>query len=147
MYNAMRQSYESGAEYVVVFNYRGDTPIIGGNSLSFNSSVPTGNCLLQASQFAAIQKFWKQVVENPRETNNVTTQDALVLPANFGGGMRTTVDGMWGIWHSNSTTQQVWNALQMALNKYGSKLDIIYDDPAYPTAGRYQHVVYWNQTA
>ena len=35
----------------------------------------------------------------------------------------------------------------LALGKYGSKLDIIYDDPAYPVGDRYQHVYLWNQTA
>lgn len=150
MYNAMKESYESGAEYVVVFNYVGNQQTIDINGtvgLYTNQSAPTSNCLLQASQFAAIQKFWNQVVENPKITNNVTAQDALVLPANYGGGMRSADDGTWGIWQANSTTQQVWNTLEKVLNKYGSKLDIIYDDPAYPTAGRYQNVVYWNQTA
>jgi hypothetical protein len=53
MYNAMKQSYESGAQYVVVFNYSPDN---------------NGTGLLQKEQLAAIQKFWKDVVENPRET-------------------------------------------------------------------------------
>ena len=35
---------------------------------------------------------------------------------------------------------------QASLAKYGSKLDIVYDDPADTVAGGYQHVYYWNQT-
>jgi hypothetical protein len=128
MYDAMKQSYESGAKYVVVFNYSPD------NSL-------------QTEQLAAIQKFWTNVVENPRETNNVTAVDAFVLPTDFGGGIRNPNDNIWGLWPGNSTSQLVWSNLQTALSKYGSKLDIIYDDPAYPVGDRYQHVNLWNQTA
>ncbi len=142
MYTALQQSYESGAKYAVVFNYIGDQQGHGGIS---NSSIPS--CLLQDTQFAAIQKFWTKIVQNPKETNNVKAQDALVLPANFGGSMRNQGEGTWGIWHSGSTSLQVWNTLQTSLHKYGSKLDIVYDDPAYPTAGEYRHVTYWNQTA
>jgi len=131
MYNAMKQSYESGAQYVVVFNYSPDNNATG---------------LLQKEQLAAIQKFWKNVVENPRETNNVIAVEAFVLPTDFGGGLRNQNDNIWGLWPGNSTSRQVWSNLQTALGKYGSKLDIVYDDPAYPAAGRYQHVYYWNQT-
>ncbi|MGO8807199.1 MAG: hypothetical protein ACLQO7_11480 [Candidatus Bathyarchaeia archaeon] len=89
---------------------------------STNSSVPTGSGLLQASQFAAMQKFWTLVVENPQETNNVKVQNVLVLPENFGGGLRSQSDGKWGIWQANGTSRQVWSTLQSTLHKYGSKL-------------------------
>jgi hypothetical protein len=131
MYNEMRQSYEDGAEYAVVFNY---------------SPSGNGTGLLQDEQFASIQKFWTDVVQNPKVTNNVIGKDALVLPNDYGSGLGSQNDTIWGIWQPNNGSQQVWNAMQSSLAKYGSKLDIVYDDPAYPTAGRYQHVYYWNQT-
>jgi hypothetical protein len=131
MYSEMKQSYESGAEYVVVFNY---------------SPSNNGTGLLQDENFAAMQKFWADVVQNPKETNNVKAEDALVLPNDYGWGMRNPGDNIWGLWPADNYSQQVWTTLQASLSKYGSKLDIVYDDPAYPTAGRYQHVVYWNQT-
>lgn len=132
MYNELKQTYGDGAEYAVVFNY---------------SPNGNGTGLLQDQQFAALQKFWTHVVQNPRETNNVTAQDALVLPDDYGWGMRDQNDTIWGIWQAgNSESQQVWRSVQSALSKYGSKLDIVYADPAYPVAGRYQHVYYWNQT-
>jgi hypothetical protein len=131
MYSEMKQSYESGATYVVAFNY---SP---GNN---------GTGLLQKEQFSALQKFWSDVVRNPKETNNVTGQDALVLPSDYGWGMRNQNDTIWGLWGPDNNSQAVWNALQSSLSKYGSKLDIVYDDPTYPVAGRYQHVYYWNQT-
>jgi hypothetical protein len=35
--------------------------------------------------------------------------------------------------------------LQSTLSKHGLRLDIIYDDPAYPVTGRYKQIYYWNQ--
>ena len=143
MYNEMCQSYESGAEYVVVFNYAGPTSYVG--AIRNSSITSSGSGLLQEQQFAAIQKFWTDVVQNPKETNNAKGQDPFVLPNDYGWGMRNPNDIIWGISHENSS-QQVWNVLQEALSKYGSKLDVVYNDPAYPIEGLYQHVYYWNQT-
>ena len=131
MYNELRQVYENGAEYAVVFNY---------------SPSGNGTGLLQDEQFASIQKFWTDVVQNPKVTNNITGQDALVLPNDYGSGVRNPNDTIWGIWQADNSSQQVWNAVQTSLAKYGSKLDIVYDDSAYPVEGQYQHVYYWNQT-
>jgi hypothetical protein len=131
MYSEMKQAYESGAEYVVVFNFAPDIDSTAG--------------LLQDQQYSALQSFWTDVVQNSSETNNVKGQDAFVLPNDYGWGMRNPDDNIWGMWHDNSS-QQVWSALQVSLIQYESKLDIVYEDPAYPTAGRYQHVYYWNQT-
>ena len=131
MYNELRQAYKNGAEYAVVFNY---------------SPSGNGTGLLQDEQFASIQKFWTDVVQNPKVTNNIVGKDALVLPNDYGSGLGSQNDTIWGIWQPDNSSQQIWNAMQSSLAKYGSKLDIVYDDPAYPTAGRYQHVFYWNQT-
>ena len=131
MYNEMKQAYEDGAEYAVAFNYSPDNNATG---------------LLQKQQFAALQKFWKDIVQNHQVTNNVMGKAALVLPSDYGWGMRNQNDTIWGMWQPDNESQQVWNAVQTSLHKYGSKLDIIYDDPAYPVGDRYQHVYYWNQT-
>jgi hypothetical protein len=131
MYSELKPSFESGAKYAAVFNYSPDN---------------NGTGLLQKEQFAALQKFWTSVVENSTETNDVTVQDAFVLPNDYGSGLRSQNDTIWGILQPDSTSQQVWDALQSALIKYGNGLDIVYDDPAYPLAGRYQQVYWWNQT-
>ena len=131
IYNEMRQAYENGAEYAIVFNY---------------SPSGNGTGLLQDEQIGAIQKFWKDVVQNPGDTNNIRGRDALVLPNDYGWGMRNQNDTIWGIWQPDNSSQQIWNAMQLSLAKYGSKLDIIYDDPASSSSGSYQHVFYWNQT-
>ena len=73
IYNELKQAYENGAEYGVVFNY------------APNSNSTAG--LLQDEQFNAIQRFWTDVVQNPKVTNNVKGQDALVLPSDYGSGL------------------------------------------------------------
>ena len=137
IYGELKQAYEDGAEYAVLFNY----------APNCNSTLG----LLRDEQFAAIQRFWENVVQNPKETNNVTVQVALVLPANYGfsissAGHDTTskIDTIWGIWGPDVNSKQVCSSVQQSLAKYGSRLDIIYADSGYPTAGRYQQVIYWN---
>lgn len=105
-----------------------------------------GTGLFQGEHFAALQSFWTNVVQNSSETNNVKARNAIVLPNDYGWGMRNPNDNIWGLWQPDNRSQQVWNALQASLSKYGSKLDIVYDDSTYPVAGRYQQVYYWNQT-
>lgn len=158
MYKELKQAYEDGSDYAVVFNYapgenvNNPIPIAGDNGTIVINSVngtqtPSDAGLLQSAQFSALQKFWNDVVENPHETNNVTAEDAFVLPQNFGGCLGNQNDTVWGLWKADSTSQQIWSSTQTALSKYGSKLDIVIDDPTDSAAGRYQHVVYWNQTA
>jgi hypothetical protein len=60
--------------------------------------------------------------------------------------MRNSQDNIWGLWAANGTSQQVWSQVQNRLAEFGSKLDIVYEDPAYPVAGKYAEVYYWNQT-
>ncbi|XHH10097.1 MAG: hypothetical protein ACFCUE_05550 [Candidatus Bathyarchaeia archaeon] len=144
MYNQMVQSYESGAEYVIVFNYtpEGNTLGLTGNS----TRVEDGVGLLQAEHFEAMEKFWNDIVLNPQKTNNVSAEAAFVLPNSYGSGMRYATDKIWGLWNTTSTSHQIWTQLQSILEQYGQKLDIVYDDPAFPVNGKYDQTVYWNQT-
>ena len=132
MYNQMRLAYENGAQYVVLFNYSPDGDGVG---------------LLQDEHFEALQRFWNEGTENSKQTKtDAKAEAALVLPKNYGWGMRNPNDTIWGLWQPDEKSQQIWTILQESLAKYGSKLDIVYDDPAYPATGRYQQVCYWNQT-
>jgi len=144
MYDEMRQSYESGAEYVIVFNYTPDNKPLGANQNS--TSVTIGDGLLQDEHFAAIQKFWTDIVQNPDETNNFAAEAALVLPNNYGWGMRNPSDTIWGWWQPDNCTQQIWNAMQTCLARYSSHIDIAYDDPLFPVTEKYSQIYYWNQT-
>ena len=130
MYNEMCEAYAEGARYVALFNY---------------SPNNNGSGLLQPEHFAALQKFWTDVVQN-QKISKVTAQAALVLPSNYGWGMRNPNDTIWGLWQPDAKSQQVWLALQSALAKDGAKLDVVYDSSAFPVSGEYQQVYYWNQT-
>ena len=132
MFEQMKTSYEAGAEYVIVFNYAEDM------------SGPYGT--LQDEHFQAIERFWKEVVQNPAIAHGgVKAEAVLVLPKDYGWGMRFRADKIWGLWEPDSTSEQIWNQLQQRLDQFGTKLDIIYDDPAFPVEGRYANVYYWNK--
>ena len=133
IFNQMKTSYENGAQYVILFNY------------ADSMSGPYGT--LQEEHFQALERFWNEVVQNSTVIHGgVKAQAALVLPKNYGWGMRNPNDVIWGIWEPNSASSQTWNQLQSRLTQYGSKLDIVYEDPAYPIAGKYSQIYYWNQT-
>ncbi len=133
MYDQMRLSYECGAQYVLVFNY------------AENMTDPYGT--LQDEHFQALQRFWTDVVQNDSVVHGgVKAEAALVLPANYGWGMRHLNDTIWQIWKPDDTSQQIWNQLQNKLEQYGSKLDIVYNDTAYPVTGKYNQIYYWNAT-
>ncbi|MDR0373010.1 MAG: hypothetical protein LBI79_05585, partial [Nitrososphaerota archaeon] len=115
MYQQMRASYEAGAEYVIIFNY------------SENSAEPN---TLQEEHFLALERFWKDVVQNPAVLQGgVKAEAALVLPRNYGWGMRNPHDTIWGIWSADDVSQEIWNQLQSKIDQYGLKLDIVFEDP------------------
>ncbi len=133
MYEQMCLAYENGAQYVVVFNYSPDDFGVG---------------LLRDEHFEALQRFWNEkAVPNSKLTKVVKAEVALVLPQNYGWGMRNPQDIIWGLWQADEKSPQVWTALQNALETYHTKLDIIYDDPKYPANQHYSHLYYWNQTS
>jgi hypothetical protein len=133
MFDQMKASYEAGAEYILVFNYAEDM------------SGPYG--ILQEEHFQALERFWNEVVQNPNVSpGSVKAEAVLVLPENYGWGLRNSEDVIWGIMEPNATSTQIWNQLQQKLDQYGLKLDIVYDDPSYTVAGKYANIYYWNQT-
>jgi len=132
IYNQMLTSYEAGAKYIVIFNY----PYTNGS----NYGIMTND------QFIALQRFWDDIHQKqfPDLSSPVA---ALVLPENYGWGMRDPNDTIWGFWPPDSKTIQVATAMSTLLSQYGVSLDVVYYDPEYPVANMgYQHVYYWNQT-
>ncbi len=133
IYQQMKASYECGAEYVLLFNYASDM------------TGPYGT--LQEEHFQALERFWNDVVQNNGVVHGgIKAEAALVLPADYGWGMRTPYDTIWGLWQPDGNSGQVWTQLQDKLEQYGQKLDIVYDDPAFPVSGKYGQICYWNQT-
>ena len=134
MYNQMLMAYEAGAKYVVIFNY----PQIEGN--------PYG--ILTDKHFEALEKFWNDVMilSNMKAGPEASqTEAALVLPRNYGWGMRHSDDRLW-YWGPDENSPQIWEISRKLLSQYGLRLDIVYDDPAFPVEGKYTRIYYWNQT-
>jgi hypothetical protein len=137
IYQQILMSYEAGATYVVIFNY----PQIEGN--------PYGG-ILTDDHFEALERFWNDVMTEPH-TQNIPdysqAEAALVLPTNYGWGMRRPDDTIWGFWGPDERSPQIWNISRTLLEQYGLNLDIVYDDPAFPATGKYSQIYYWNQTS
>ena len=136
IYNQMMTAYKAGSNYIVLFDY----PIIEGN--------PYG--LLEDDHFLAMQRFWNDAAQTKR-TNNANdgglAKAAMILPSNYGWGMRNPNDNIWGFWGTDNKTIPLATMMSKLLAQYGTSLDIIYDDPAYPVAkGSYQKIYYWNDT-
>ena len=131
IYNQMLASYKAGAKYISIFNY----PYEG----NFYGSMTD-------EHFNALQRFWKDITHNKFE--DLSKPDAaLILPTNFGWGMRNPNDTIWGFWLTDNRTQQIAIVTSKLLTQYGARLDIVYDEPDYPISKvNYQQVYYWNQT-
>jgi len=124
-------SYVAGAEYVVVFNYSED---------------PENPNTLQEEHFEALERFWNEVVENPEVVHGDAGAEAvLVLPKNYGWGMRAKDDNIWGIWPADETTKEIWNQLQDKLDQHGLKLNIVFEKPSFFASWKYDNIYYWNQ--
>ena len=129
----MRTAYEAGAEYVVIFNYAED---MGGTYGT-----------LQDEHFVALEQFWNDVVQSSSvKHGSVEAEVVLVLPENYGWGMRNPEDTIWGIWGPDEKSQQIWELSRNLLEQYGLGLDIVYDDSEFPVEGKYGQIFYWNQT-
>jgi hypothetical protein len=134
IYEQMVDSYKAGAKYIIIFNYSNGTQI-----------DPYGGAMTDA-HFQALQNFWNRVATKSTP-NTIHAQAALVLPKDYGFGLRRPDDRIWGFWDPDSKSPIIWNISQTLLTQYGLKLDIVYDDPEFPvTSGNYSEIYYWNQT-
>ena len=131
MYDDMVLAYDNGAKYIAVFNY----PSLEGN--------PYG--ILTQEHFDALQKFWNKIQNQPT-SNSYSAQNVLVLPRNYGWGMRNINDRIWGFWGPDEKSPQIWNATQNALTRYFPNIDIVYDDPNFQIENIYAKIYYWNTT-
>ncbi len=132
IYSQMLESYQAGAKYIAVFNY------------PYNGSAYG---TLTDDQFNAMQRFWNDITT--KSFADLSAPNAvLVLPKNFGWGLRNPNDTIWGFWTSDNRTIQVATVTSMLLSYYGTNLDIVYEDPIFPVSNvNYQHIYYWNSTS
>jgi hypothetical protein len=114
----MLWAFEAGAKYIVIFNY----PYSEGN--------PYG--VMLDEHFRALDEFWNNMKTGGKTVQGSIKADAaLVLPKNYGFGLRRPDDKIWGFWGPDEKSSQIWELSQKLLAQYGFSLDIIYDDPAF----------------
>lgn len=131
IYNQMVASYRAGANYAIIFDY------------PTNCSNPYG--VMTDEHFQALQSFWNDITTQKITRGSAPAEAVLVLPDNYGWGMRNVYDRIW-YWGSDELSPQIWNISRQLLMQYGTSLDIVYDDSRYPLEANYSQVYYWNQT-
>jgi hypothetical protein len=82
-------------------------------------------------------------VQNPEiKQGSILGEAVLVLPHNYGWGMRSPNDTIWGLWDADEKSEQIWNLRCDLIQEYGLNLDIVYDDPSFPVEGKYVQIFY-----
>ncbi|MEM3640362.1 MAG: hypothetical protein QXH37_00320 [Candidatus Bathyarchaeia archaeon] len=132
LYEDLVTAYKAGAKYIVVFNY----PRIDGN--------PYG--ILTEEHFKAMEDFWNLINSPKPSVEKVRGQVAYVLPKDYGWGMRGPDDKIWGIWPPDNRSPIIWENMNKLIEKYGLKLDIIYDDSRFNFKKKYAIIYFWNST-
>jgi hypothetical protein len=136
VYDQMKLAYNMGAKYIMLFDYPYNVTGSDGNVNPYG--------ILTSEHFQALKIFWDKVMTKPPIQSHA--EAALVLPNNYGWGLRNPTDRIWGFWGPDDRSPIIWNNTQTLLNQYGPSLDIIYEDPMYPIQGNYSKIYYWNQT-
>ena len=133
LYSDLALAYSAGAKYLVVFSY--------GNP----NVTPYG--ILTEEHFDALERFWNTVQCNPQSIGNNSAEVAYVLPADYGSGLRSAEDGLWGFFPSDQLSAKIYSDIETLTMHYGAKLNILYDEPrTVAKLGNYSQVFFWNQT-
>jgi len=129
----MKTAYRAGAKYVIIFNYPTNPP---GN--------PYG--ILTDEHFDAMETFW-EMTRSPHQggIEKVEAEAAFVLPKDYGWGMRTVDDYIWfPTWGPDDQAPLIWENMNKLIEKYGLKLDIIYDDSRFGFEEKYSKIHFWS---
>jgi hypothetical protein len=133
IYRQLSLAYRAGAKYLIIFDY----PTIENNLYG----------VLTDDHFEALQKLWTDITGNNKSSvkQGVPVEAVLVLPQNYGWGMRHINDRIW-LWGPDEHSPMIWDISQKLIDLYDINLDIVYDDPQFPVIGKYDKIYYWNQT-
>jgi hypothetical protein len=132
IYEDLVTAYDAGAKYILVFNH----PV-------YPEDNPYG--ALSEDHFAAMEQFWNYA-KTARDLTETKREVALVLPKDYGWGMRWPTDRIWGIWGPDDSSPLIWQNVNALVDKYGLKLDIVYDGYGFDFAKDYSKVYLWNET-
>ena len=85
---------------------------------------------------------------SPRKTPEMDSHVALVLPKDYGWGMRQPTDNIWGLWsiENDSLAPIIGTKIATLIKQYGTNLDIIFDDSSFNYTQKYTTIYYWNGT-
>ncbi|TRO51964.1 hypothetical protein E2P63_04355 [Candidatus Bathyarchaeota archaeon] len=128
LYEDLLLAYENGAKYFIVFNY----PEINDYGI------------LTDNHFLALERFWQKIQSEDFHVP-IIADSVLVLPKNYGYGMRRENDTIWGLWEADEKSVQIWNVSRVLLSRYAPYLDIVYEDDRF-TLDKYFEIFYWNST-
>ncbi len=143
----MQTAYDAGAKYIIVFNW----PIYPEDNL---------HGILTEEHFEAMQQFWEYTRVYGKISEKTTVQAALVLPKDYGGGLRRADDNVWApleishpynvtwrqAWPADTQTPLIWENLNKLSDRYRLKLDVVFDDGSINFTKHYRSVYLWNQT-
>ncbi len=126
----MITAYRAGAKYIIVFN--------------FPHEQPYG--ILKEEHFAAMETFWNMTRSfNQNSIEKIKGEIAFVLPKDYGWGMRWLTDKIWQPeWGPDNRSQIIWENMNKLIDKYGLRLDIIYNDTRFDFPRKYSDIYYWN---
>ncbi|KON34640.1 hypothetical protein AC477_00140, partial [miscellaneous Crenarchaeota group-1 archaeon SG8-32-1] len=131
MYQDMIDSYQSGANYVIIFNFPKDPPnnIYG---------------ILKDEHFTAMETFWEYANRVPEDFGCRKGEVVYVLPKDYAWGLRRVDDVIWlPKWGPDELSLDIWEDINKLIEKYGLRLDIVYDDPHF-IIKNYDEIYYWN---
>jgi hypothetical protein len=132
LYSDMTLAFRARAKYLVVFNYP--------------KTEPYG--ILTEEHFDALKRFWNYTRSNLQDYGVDQGEVAYVVPADYGFGFRSASDNIWGLFDADELSPKIWNDVNKLLSQYGSRLDVVYNDPVFINAikARYEKLFFWNET-
>jgi hypothetical protein len=132
LYNDLIAAYQAGANYITIFN----EPRISEYGL------------LSEEHLSTIKQFKEFVNKNPQNRTSNVQKIAYVLPANYGWGLRSLDDKIWGVWPADNDSQTIWNDIEALIDSHNYNFDIIYDSPWTRLFGKahYDNLIWWNGT-
>ncbi len=122
-------AYNNGAKYIIIFD---------------TDKNYTQNILGQ-EHLDVMNQFWNYIQNHSHSNGPISERTAYVLPAGFAYGFRGPEDKIWGLWPANETSFFLSISMNIMLEKYGTNLDVIYED-ALNSGNKYGYgnVVQWN---
>jgi hypothetical protein len=132
LYDDLVFAYDSGAKYVAVYD----------------ASKGFQNTTLTQDHFDALKAFWSYASNNPGRQGSLKADTSLVLPQDYGFGFRSPVDSVWGFKQADNWSGKMFDDVNGFLEKYGSRLDIVFVDPDFAGSVRnyYGSVIFWSAT-